>query len=774
MLLEIIPYFQVNNIKVIISESSEHDFLSSRLNNVREISLGAFSDSELSEFLDASYIKEFPKKELHDLIISYADLIPGNIKLFIKDLILFGMMKFSETGVQLSDKGDKLSVLKKTHFAIYDLRLANLNKTELQAARIISAIDTFFDRNTFAQLTNLSVDASGKIISRLQENNIIQKNTPDQSINFTSESIKKHIYASMNNKKEMHLSIAKKLTNKIPSFNKLEEARHYELAGEYEICYRISMKELEEAEKHSAFSYMQKILAHLSELSLKSIQLNTVQFKLCEVYYKLGDIKSALAVLRELKNNQQVKELDNNFFSIEGSILIASGEYEQGKNVLKDLLIKIKDKHEKDRLSVELAYTDFELKNYDDARIQCDSLINEEKLSAELTGRCYNLNGMIDIFQYNDMNSSLENFQKAKKYFNESEQPILVSGVEVNIGNIYNMLANYEKAEEHWKNASSINRSIGNLDQEGKLLQNFGLFYLDKQKYDSAIESFLKARTIFLSLGKENSNGMILINLGEGYLKNCDYQKALINLKEAYKIFNYLKRYEEISEALIVLGRLYFNVGFTVKFQEVLALAETKLNEAVLPAKYHTNLKYLKLLSSLLKDDINHSSEIREIMNEYKELDERNMMLEVKFLLIKSIIKAAKNDEALNLLFDNVLIDLCSQNSILEAEREYFLGLLSRSYASDKLLPPLTHFEKAYELIKDGNISELTWKILFAISELYIERGNLNKAKQYVIYTRELIYFIAERLDSPRLRAAYLQQNERFRILRKLESFYPA
>jgi hypothetical protein len=110
----------------------------------------------------------------------------------------------------------------------------------------------------------------------------------------------------------------------------------------------------------------------------------------------------------------------------------------------------------------------------------------------------------------------------------------------------------------------------------------------------------------------------------------------------------------------------------------------------------------------------------------------------------------------------------------LEAEREYFLGLLSRSYATDKLLPPLTHFEKAYELIKDENISELTWKILFAISELYIERGNLNKAKQYVFYTRELIYFIAEKLDSPRLRAAYLQQNERFRILRKLESYFPA
>jgi serine/threonine protein kinase len=774
LLLEIIPYLQVNKIKVISAESSEHDFPSSRLNNVREITLGAFTESELDEFLDASYIKEFPQKKLHNLIVSYADLIPGNIKLFIKDLILFGMLKFSGTGVQLSDEGDKLSDLKKTNFAVYDLRLANLNDKELLAAKVISAIDTYIDQNTFAQLIDLSIDASEKIISKLQEYNIIQKNTTDQSLNFTSESMKKHVYASMSNKKAVHQSIAKKITNKIPEFNRLEEARQYELAGEFEICYRISMTELEEAEKHSSFSYMKKILEHLKELPLQQKMMDTVRFKLCEVYYKLGDIKSALAALKELKNTQKQTESGNNFFSIEGSILIASGEYELGKKVINNLLKKIKSSEEKQRLSVELAYTDFEIKNYGDARKQCDKIITEENLSAELTGRCYNLKGMIDIYQNNDLSSALENFQQAKKYFTDSKQPLRVSGVEVNIGNIYNMLADYPKAEEHWNIASSINQSVGNLDQEGLLLQNFGLFYMDRYKFDSAIEFFQKAQTIFLSLGKEINYGLILINLGEAYFKTCDYQKALINLKESYKIFGRLKNYEETSEALMLLGRLYFNIGFTVKFHEVLALAEAKLKEAVLPAKYHTNLKYLKILSSLLKEENNYSDKINELMNKYKELDERNMMLEVNFLLIKSFIYNSQNDKALNLLFNNELIDLCSQNSILEAEREYFLGLLSRSYATDKLLPPLTHFEKAYELIKDENISELTWKILFAISELYIERGNLNKAKQYVFYTRELIYFIAEKLDSPRLRAAYLQQNERFRILRKLESYFPA
>jgi hypothetical protein len=161
-------------------------------------------------------------------------------------------------------------------------------------------------------------------------------------------------------------------------------------------------------------------------------------------------------------------------------------------------------------------------------------------------------------------------------------------------------------------------------------------------------------------------------------------------------------------------------------------------------------------------------------MHEYEQLGERNLMIEARFFWISSLIKAEDYDNALNQLLKKELIDLCSQNSILEVEREYFLGIISRLYATDRILPPIVHFEKAYELIKEENIYELTWKVLFAISELYIERGNLSKAKNYTVYARELIYFISEKMESPRLRAAYLKQNDRLKTLKKLESFYPA
>ena len=77
---------------------------------------------------------------------------------------------------------------------------------------------------------------------------------------------------------------------------------------------------------------------------------------------------------------------------------------------MSDLLKRIKDVDEKNSLKVELAYADFELKMYDEANQQCDNLLKDKNLSPELKGRCYNLKGMINIYQSNDLNSALGKF----------------------------------------------------------------------------------------------------------------------------------------------------------------------------------------------------------------------------------------------------------------------------------------------------------------------------------------------------------------------------
>jgi serine/threonine protein kinase/tetratricopeptide (TPR) repeat protein len=772
-LLEIIPLLQVNNVKVVVSESSEHSFSSSRLNNVKEITLGPFTEEELKCFLEESFSPDFPINDLKDLIVANADLIPGNIKSFIKDLILFGIMKFSKDGVIISDEERKLSSLSEAQSNLYNLRIAKLSKGELIAARIISTFNIFIDSNSLSVILGLSKSGVEKIVYKLQFNNILQRFASGQTLIFTSEAIKKFIYASIENKKMLHRKIADRISKEFSSFNRMELARHYELAGEFDTCFKISLEEIKEAEKQSAFAFVQRILNHLVELPLKQDLLNSVKVKLSEIYLKLGDVQSSLNTIKEIKNTLPPTKIDKRVFITEGSALIASGEYEAGKRVITKLLQEIDDVDEINRLKVELAYADFELKNYEEANQQSDLLLEEKNLSAELKGRCYNLKGMLAIYQNNDLNSALENFMNAKANFKKANQPARVAGAEVNIGNVYNMFADYDKAEKHWKEASKINQSIGNLEQEGLLLQNIGLFYSDRRKYDLAIESYIKSQNIFLSLGKEISKGLLLINLGEVYFKTCEYQKSIFTLTMAYNFFEGINNNEEAFESLMILGRLYYNLGYISELEKIISLAELKCSNIELPFKYKFNLKYLGFLLKHLKNGQVSLIEVMEILNAYKTLGERELFIEIFLFSIRILIRGEKYIEAIDRLNESEFIDLCSQNSILEAEREYFLGIIAKKFNHEKLLPPLIYFEKAYELIKDESISELTWKVLYEILLQYFERGNLRKAKDFVTYTRELIYLISEKMESPRMRAAYLRHPERFEALKKLESFYP-
>ncbi len=238
---------------------------------------------------------------------------------------------------------------------------------------------------------------------------------------------------------------------------------------------------------------MQKLLNHLVELPVKKELIDSAKIKLSEVYLKLGDVQSSLNTIKELKSSLPETKINSKLYFIEGSALIASGEYEAGKRVMSELLKKIKDVDEKNRLKVELAYADFELKMYSEANQQCDHLLNGKSLFPELKGRCYNLKGMINIYQSNDLNSALENFIKAKSQFVESNQPVRIAGAEVNIGNVYNILSNYEKAEEHWQSASQINQSIGNLEHEGMLRQSLGVFYFNRGKHESSTRVLSKS-----------------------------------------------------------------------------------------------------------------------------------------------------------------------------------------------------------------------------------------------------------------------------------------
>lgn len=758
--------------KIILFESSDKQYASEKLNNLQSVTIGSFTDTQLTEFFKLCFAEFFPKKELHSLVIKYADLMPGNIISFIKDLIILNIMRFDGSGINFTDDENTLDVLQHAHFAVYDLRIKKISEEELHTAQVLSALEISVNLKTLAQIVHLSEEEIKIILQNLEVNNIIQPYYPESGMLITSDGLKKHIYNSIEDKNYFHSKLAESCEKLLPHFSRIELARQFELAEIYDMCYEVLQPEILNSEKHSTYTYSKKLMEYLINLPLNDEQKNKLKYKLADIHYRLGDYNSSLKTLNEIKSdNFSMQEL-NELKSLKAKALIGAGSIDEGISLLNDAIENTSEGVKKQELLVDLSYATFELNNYDDAYNKCKKLLQNYDLPYALKGRCFNLKGMYEIYKNNDFKTALVEFNKAAKNFEEANLPKRVAGVEVNVGNIYNILGNYKNAEEEWKKAEQINQSVGNLEQQGILYLNFGNFYFDRQKYEHAVESNKNAITIFQTLGQKINEGKALFNLAEVYLTTCEYQNSYDSIHRAIRIFKNGSDLEELSEALLMCGKLYFVIGYLKGLTDLNEKYNNLLDEFNLSEKQKINGKYLKVLLEITSDDGAFISSLENVSEAYKNLKERNYFAETHLLLIEKLIEQGKFEDAFNKFNSKEILDLCSQNNILGAQRDYFLGKISLRYASDKLSPPLEHFENAFDKMKDESISEITWKILLSLAENYSERGQFNKAKKYAVYARELLQFIAENIKSSELRTAYFKQPERENALNKINNIY--
>ena len=132
------------------------------------------------------------------------------------------------------------------------------------------------------------------------------------------------------------------------------------------------------------------------------------------------------------------------------------------------------------------------------------------------------------------------------------------------------------------------------------------------------------------------------------------------------------------------------------------------------------------------------------------------------------MIAGNKYTDALTELNEERLVNLCGENKYFEAERLYFLGILSNADSSLQLENSIDYFRKAYDIVKELDITEVTWKILFMITTYYAERGNFGKIEESIVYAKAILDFLAEKLSDPRLKMVFLDQPERHYALETL------
>jgi len=399
----------------------------------------------------------------------------------------------------------------------------------------------------------------------------------------------------------------------------------------------------------------------------------------------------------------------------------------------------------------------------------CNEILERQQVTDEDRGRLHNLLGMCYHFNANDSRYALLHFEQALSCYEKKGILSKVAAVELNIGIMNNIIGNKDLAEASWNKALDINRSVGNITQEGALLINNGTYYLDELDFEKAIEYYKRAYNIFLSLGGKVYEGIALSNLGEVYFITCEYQNSFEVLEEAKILFENLDNIEELIPVLVLLCHFYFTVGDYEQIEPIYESAKSLIEKSQLNDKYENELLLIKNLMLIAEEKEIEISVMESIRDNYLEKEDFKNYVTVNTILLNYLIKLELFAKVIEELNNNSFIEVSKRNNIFEANREYLFGIVSSLHVTDDTLSPIEHFEKAYALLAEESIVELTWKVLFALFEIYNERGNFNKAKNFIIYARDLIYLIAENIETTHFKTAYLQKEERRAAIEILE-----
>ncbi len=772
MFKNIIPILQVNKIKIILTENSDLNYLSENFFNLHKINLNPFTGTNVEEFVTLSFNKKFPQSDLKKIILIYADLLPGNIVSFIRDIIYLQLIEYKSTGITVKTDEKDLSILKGSQAEIFNLRLNGLSKEELEITKLISAFNIPLDIPIISKLTNFPFKLVTSSISDLQQKNIFHQYNRNEGVFFTSDALKKYVYDNIENLTNYHLEIANKLVSGFINFNKIEIARHYELSGRHIKSYELFWDELNSSEKLSAFAYQKNILLHLLSLKLDDHYFVETKYRLVNVYYKLGEYQTALSIIKELLAQNQDKDFINEILFLKGVCLIGLGENENGKNCLTELLPSIIDKSRQQTILVEIASAEFEMNKFESVIQICTSVIANSNTMPEDKAKCYNILGLIGLYRNDILKNSITYFEKAKKIYEELNIPIRIAQMNANLGIIFNIQGNHDRAKNYWTIALKANEEIGNLEQEGKLFINFGIYYYDKLNFSDAIEYYKKAVSIFSNIGDKFGEAQALENLSEVYLYTCDYQEALKSIENSILIFSNLKYLLEELFAQFLLAKLMYIIGDFKRVSEIIRNIYPLLEKKSTQDKNRIQFLYiLELENAASGFTATKLDSLLSLQSNFFEQKDMMHYFAVTMLIVEYQISFDRIDDALATLTTNDINNLIKENVMFFAEQKYMLGKISSAKSNENLLSPIEYFLSAFDAIKEFVITELTWKILFELGCSYYQRGNYGKAKENLNYAKEIINYFADLIKNKNLREAYLNRPDRHSALKKIIEF---
>jgi len=771
MLYHVLPVLQVNGCKIIILEDQTGVSSVEAIPNKTEYPLSPILREEIPIFLKENFAEYFPQKQVAPLIEKFADLFPGNILLFLNELIAERILIFSAETIYVDKEKAKL-FSGASQSVIFEKRISHLSNNEKEALALLSSLEVELNLDQTKTILKEYKDEAEKILLGLHKKNLIRMPARNSFTQLIASGLKLYVYSNIIDKVVLHKKIVS-LIKHLPQVSPNELSRHYELAEEFDEAYLCLKTEIVRASGLSAYIYLTKILTRLFRLPLSKIFAIEVRKKFVQILRQTGNNELALQIIDELESVYKLK-LDKELITQKGIFLIASGEVEKGKKLLIKQAAKLTDGNDKTEILLEIANANLNKNLYNDVKKILDQLLETDDLTHEQKGKVFNMNGLLELYKNNNTDKAFSFFNMALNEFTNANLKQRIARVQVNLGNICSMKGDRAGAEQYWRKSLSINNAIGDLEQEALVLMNYGIYLFDTANYEKAIELYKSAKNIFQTIGKKNGLGLALLNSGETYLITCEYSYAIDEFLRAVDIFRSTENEEEEASAYYLLAKTFASIGDFEKTDYYTGQYQKSIAEAKLGGKHLIQLEFLMALTGFYFDDGTsepNNAELLSLCSALLETDNKYDTVLTSLIYIDNCIKTKKYSPAHAFLMSEKYVDLCRMNEVYLAVRIYLLGKVAIHFRSGEKLF-IDYFNEAYNIIKEQNITEFTWIILNALATVYFERNLFSKAEEFFNLTEGLIVFFSKNISDESLRTAYFSKKERREVLQFIKNSF--
>lgn len=565
----------------------------------------------------------------------------------------------------------------------------------------------------------------------------------------------------------------------LASFEDLEElAFQFREIGERGKASQYSEAAADEAVKLLAFRRGAQLYEAAAEAAAEGPRLFDVRSKLTESYFLAGEYQQTIITGSDLLQQEKPRiEPAESEDKTRGRLLKAVGraqselgEYDAAKRHMTAAIEHVQSETERAELRQELVGVDISLGDYVEAERTCKSQIELAKKfdNGRLLAAAFTDLGIAEFYQ-GKFDAAVTSFNESMHVYTRMNQSARLIGVMTNLGNVMSAKGDFDLAVENWTSALRTAREYGTLNQQARILNNLGIAHFNLKAYDKAKEFYGQARQLFERINSKSGLAYTLTNFGEVYLAEGEYEAALSCWTDARELYASMDDLHGLTETYLQLAQVYLIVGDLESTGRALTEAERMIAEKNLDLFLGTlqQMKGQCLMAERSWDAAVDS--LSEAAHWFEEADQAEKKWVVRVNIARCHFEERRYKNSQEILTTILQSDEARRNAQIEAETLFLLGDVAKvapSLVDDK---PLNYYKRGMERIEQEPVTELTWKIAFALAREYQERGLAGRSREYLEKAKAVLEYFLSNFSSNDLRDQYLFVGQKNRVLTTID-----